>query len=98
MSLHQGFGIKSGFDGLNLIEVIAEHGFFFGTEFAFRGDPVLYVQSLFYAAECALAAGDTEAARAGYEAFLVEWGDTSWELRAVVRARQKLEGMTATQP
>ena len=72
--------------------------FFFGPEFPYRGDPVLYAQASFYAAECALAAGDTEAARVGYEAFLGEWGDAAWELRAVGRAKEKLEGMTATQP
>jgi tetratricopeptide (TPR) repeat protein len=72
--------------------------FFFGPEFPYRGDPVLYAQSIFYAAECALAAGDTEAARSGYAAFLVEWADASWELRAVARAKDKLEGMTVDPP
>jgi tetratricopeptide (TPR) repeat protein len=71
---------------------------FFGTEFPYRGDPVLYAQSLFYAAECALAVGDTEAARQGYETFLGEWADAVWELRAVARAKQKLEGMSNMQP
>jgi tetratricopeptide (TPR) repeat protein len=81
---------RGAFDGVR--------AFFFGPEFPYRGDPVLYAQASFYAAECALAAGDTEAARAGYEAFLGEWGDAAWELRAVGRAKEKLEGMTATQP
>jgi len=81
---------RGAFDGVR--------SFFFGPEFPYRGDPVLYAQSQFYAAECALAAGDTEAARTGYAAFLVEWGNAVWDLRAVARAREKLEGMTVDPP
>jgi len=71
---------------------------FYGTEFPYRGDPVLMVQSWFYGAECALAAGDVEAAREGYQSFIDAWGDTSWELRAITRSRDKLSGSASPTP
>ncbi|MCH7548506.1 MAG: tetratricopeptide repeat protein [Candidatus Krumholzibacteriota bacterium] len=66
---------------------------FYTVEFPYRGDPVLYVQSLFYLAECALAAGDESGAIADYRAFLESWGEAVWELRAVERARKKLQSL-----
>jgi tetratricopeptide (TPR) repeat protein len=68
-------------------------GSFYTIEFPYHGDPVLYVQSLFYMAECALAAGNESEAIAGYQAFLEVWGETPWELRAVGRAQEKLRSL-----
>jgi len=66
---------------------------FYGLDFPYRGDPVLFVQSLFYLGECSLASGVEDAAQAHYEAFLGQWGDTGWDLVAVARAREKLESL-----
>lgn len=67
---------------------------FHGLIFPYHGDPVLYVQSVFYLAEAALARGDVGEARSEYEEFLAFWGDADWELQAVNRAREKLEALT----
>ena len=76
------------------------HGRLYGAEFPYHCDPVVYVQSLFFLAETDLARGDQAAARSSYEAFLGYWGDSSWKLEAVERARKKLEalGGVATPP
>ena len=63
----------------------------YGLEFPYHGDPVLYVQSLFYRAESQLASGQPTAAKENYMAFVGHWGDGAWDLDAVTRARQKLE-------
>jgi hypothetical protein len=65
----------------------------YGVEFPYHGDPVVYVESWFYMAEAALARGDQEAARAGYQAFLSHWGEATWELEALKRARRKVEAL-----
>ncbi len=65
----------------------------YGVEFPYHGDPVVYVQSFFYLAETDLARGNQVAARASYESFLRYWGDASWDLDAVERARRKLEAL-----
>jgi tetratricopeptide (TPR) repeat protein len=65
----------------------------YGVEFPYHGDPVVYVQSLFFLAEVDLARGNQVAARASYESFLGFWGDASWKLEAVDRARRKLEAL-----
>lgn len=64
-------------------------------EFPYHGDPVLSVQSLFYLAETSLAIGRADDARHYYRLFLARWGDASWELQAVARAREKLETLAA---
>ena len=63
----------------------------YGLEFPYHGDPVLYVQSLFYRAESQLASGQHAAAKENYTAFIAHWGEAAWDLDAVTRARQKLE-------
>ena len=72
----------------------------YGLEFPGHGDPVLYVQSVFFLAESDLARGGHAAARASYEAFLAYWGEAAWNLEAVSRARKKIEalGETAVPP
>ena len=72
----------------------------YGVEFPYHGDPVVYVQSLFFLAETDLARGNQVTARASYEEFLGYWGDSTWDLEAVERARKKLEalGGVATPP
>jgi tetratricopeptide (TPR) repeat protein len=65
----------------------------YGLEFPYHGDPVLYVQSLFYRAESQLAAGQQPAAKESYAAFIAYWGEAAWGLDAVARARQKLEAL-----
>jgi hypothetical protein len=64
------------------------------------GNPVLYVQSVFFLAESDLARGGHAAARASYEAFIAYWGEAAWDLEAVGRARKKIEalGETAVPP
>lgn len=59
-------------------------------EFPYHSDPILYVQSLFFLAEVAVATGDNVRAAQHYQSFLQMWGDSMWELPAVDRARQKL--------
>lgn len=61
----------------------------------YHGDPVLLVQSLFYLAETSIAIGRVDEARIYYRRFLDHWGDASWELQAVTRAREKLETLAA---
>jgi hypothetical protein len=73
----------------------ARHGLY-GLEFPYHGDPVLYVQSLFYRAESQLAVGQHESAKENYAAFVTYWGDAAWDLDAVTRARQKLEALGET--
>ena len=65
-------------------------------EFPYYGDPVMYVQSVIYSAEAALARGETEEARRHYTQVLGCWGDTDWELQAIPRAREKLEALDST--
>ena len=62
-------------------------------EFPYHSDPVLYVQAIFYLAECALAVGNEARAIEGYDAFLESWGEAAWELRAIERARKKLQSL-----
>lgn len=64
-----------------------------GPEFPYHGDPVVYVQSLFFMAEADVARGDQADAMKNYQAFLGYWGDASWDLEAVARARKKLEAL-----
>ncbi|HET6347917.1 MAG TPA: hypothetical protein VFH88_02440 [Candidatus Krumholzibacteria bacterium] len=72
---------------------------FYGVEFPYHGDPVLYVQSYFYRAEAQLAGGRHAAARESYTTFLGYWGEAAWDLDAVARARQKLKTLgEATAP
>ncbi len=65
----------------------------YGVEFPYHGDPVVHVQSIFFLAEADLARGNHVVARASYQAFLEYWGDASWKLEAVDRARRKLEAL-----
>jgi tetratricopeptide (TPR) repeat protein len=65
----------------------------FGLEFPYHGDPVLYVQSLYFLAESELARGNRDAAREHYEGFLSHWGEAAWDLEAVARSRRKLEAL-----
>jgi hypothetical protein len=66
---------------------------FYGLEFPYHGDPVLYVQSFFYRGESQLAAGNHAAAKESYAAFMGYWGEAAWDLDAITRARQKLEAL-----
>jgi tetratricopeptide (TPR) repeat protein len=68
------------------------HGLY-GLEFPYHGDPVLYVQSLFYRAESQLGTGQQAVAKENYAAFVGYWGEAAWDLDAVTRARQKLEAL-----
>jgi hypothetical protein len=68
----------------------------YGLEFPGHGDPVLYIQSLFFLAESDLARGGHAAARGSYEAFLGYWGEAAWDLEAVTRARKKIEALGET--
>ncbi len=65
----------------------------YGVEFPYHGDPVVYVQSLFFLAETDFARGNQVASRASYESFLEYWGDATWKLEAVDRATRKLEAL-----
>lgn len=65
----------------------------YGVEFPYRGDPVRDVQALFFVAEAALAAGNEAEAREYYTAFLDHWGEASWDLAAVARAKEKLSNL-----
>jgi tetratricopeptide (TPR) repeat protein len=69
----------------------------FGVEFPYHGDPVLYVQSIFYLAETYIASGRESEANAHYEAFMDYWGEADWDSQAISRAREKLgvDGRTA---
>jgi tetratricopeptide (TPR) repeat protein len=67
-------------------------------EFPYHSDPVLYVQSIFFSAEAALARGESEEAKRYYADFLDLWGDADWELQAVTRARSKLETLSSIPP
>jgi tetratricopeptide (TPR) repeat protein len=62
--------------------------------FPFHRDPVKFVQSLFYLAETNLAIGNAEKAAEYYNRFLMWWGNASWDLKAVARAREKLETLS----
>jgi hypothetical protein len=66
----------------------------FTAEFPYHGNPVLYVQSLFYLGETFLASGREADARSRYESFLDYWGEANWEIHAVTRAKEKLLNMT----
>jgi tetratricopeptide (TPR) repeat protein len=65
-----------------------------GVEFPYRGDPVLFVRSLFYLAETEIARGNEAAARDYYERYLEYWGDADWDLQATTRAREKLASLS----
>jgi tetratricopeptide (TPR) repeat protein len=67
-------------------------------EFPYHGDPVLKVQSMFFLAESDLARGKRVDAEASYAAFMSYWGDASWELEAVTRARKKMEALGGMEP
>jgi tetratricopeptide (TPR) repeat protein len=69
---------------------------FYGVEFPYRGDPILYVRSLFYMAETELARGNEEEAPGFYELYLGYWGEADWDLQATARAREKLSSLTAS--
>lgn len=66
----------------------------FGLEFPSHGDPVLYVQSLFYRGEAQLASGKNAAAKESYASFLSYWDEAAWALDAVTRAGQKVEALS----
>lgn len=66
-------------------------GQFYTTEFPYRGNPVLYVQSLFYLAETRVATGNEAEAAAHYRSFLDFWDDSQWGVAAVDRARLRME-------
>lgn len=63
--------------------------------FPFHSDPILYVQSIFYLGEAALARGESEVALDYYRSFLTHWGATEWDLQAVDRAREKVEALAS---
>jgi tetratricopeptide (TPR) repeat protein len=63
--------------------------------FPFHSDPILFVQSIFYLGEAALARGDSETALDYYRGFLAYWGTTDWDLQAVDRARSKVESLSS---
>lgn len=65
-------------------------------EFPYESDPVMYVQSLFFSAEAALARGESGDAKRYYGEFLDLWGETDWDLQAISRAREKIEALAAT--
>ena len=65
-------------------------------EFPYHSDPVLYVQSVFFLAETAIARGESEAAVRFYTEFLGLWGDPDWDVKAVDRARDKLETLSGS--
>jgi tetratricopeptide (TPR) repeat protein len=65
----------------------------YGPEFPYHGDPVLYVQSMFFLAESDLARGNRESAETSYQAFIACWGNAAWDLEAVARARKKIEAL-----
>jgi pentatricopeptide repeat protein len=64
-------------------------------EFPYHSDPVMYVQSLFFSAEAALARGESDEAKRYYTDFLDYWGATDWDLQAISRAREKLEAISS---
>ncbi|MCK5711816.1 MAG: hypothetical protein KAI25_03785, partial [Hyphomicrobiaceae bacterium] len=68
----------------------------YGVEFPYRGNPILYVQSLFHLAEAGIATGNEGDAAAHYERFLEYWGGADWDVQAVTRAREKLENLSST--
>ena len=63
-------------------------------EFPYHSDPVLYVQSVFFLAEAAIARGDSEQAARYYTEFLGFWGDSDWDVNAVDRAVDKLQTLS----
>ncbi|HEU4365668.1 MAG TPA: hypothetical protein VFT13_09415 [Candidatus Krumholzibacteria bacterium] len=65
----------------------------YGPEFPYHGDPVLFVQSMFFLAESDLARGNRVSAETSYGAFIAYWGNASWDLEAVSRARKKMEAL-----
>jgi tetratricopeptide (TPR) repeat protein len=65
----------------------------YGPEFPYHGDPVLFVQSMFFMAESELARGNSAVALASYQAFVDHWGNAAWDLEAVARARKKIEAL-----
>ena len=66
----------------------------YGVVFPYHNDPILYVQSIFFLGEAALARGESEQAQAYYRDFLNHWGNADWDLKAVDRARAKLETLS----
>jgi tetratricopeptide (TPR) repeat protein len=65
-------------------------------EFPYHGDAVQYVRSVFYLGETSIARGNESEAAAHYERFLGYWGDADWDIQAVARARERLEGLAPT--
>ncbi|HEX5131573.1 MAG TPA: hypothetical protein VFX92_03700 [Candidatus Krumholzibacteria bacterium] len=74
----------------------AVHERLYGPEFPYHGDPVLFVQSMFFMAESDLARGNQAAARGSYQSFVGFWGNAAWDLDALSRARQKIEALGGT--
>jgi tetratricopeptide (TPR) repeat protein len=66
----------------------------YGLVFPYHSDPVLFVQSIFFLGEAALARGESDRAQVHYRDFLSYWGDSDWDLQAVERARKKLETLS----
>jgi hypothetical protein len=62
--------------------------------FPYFGDPVLYVQSVFFQAEVAFARGEADAADGFYKEFLGFWESAVWEIQAVDRARQNVDTLS----
>jgi tetratricopeptide (TPR) repeat protein len=93
----RGYAAFQNGDAESASEALAETGRrLYGVEFPYHGDAVLYVQSLFYLAEAALASGLESEAIVRYEIFLDYWGDSDWDIQAVARAREKLESLTSS--
>lgn len=70
----------------------------FGVEFPYHGNPVLYVQSLFYLAETHIASGRESEANTHYDSFMKYWGEADWDIQAINRAREKLRNNVGTEP
>ena len=66
----------------------------YGVVFPYHSDPVLFVQSIFFLGEAALARGESEQAQIHYRDFLSYWGESDWDLQAVQGARVKLETLS----
>ena len=54
------------------------------------------MQSVFFLAETAIARGESEEAVRYYTEFLGLWGDPDWDVKAVERAKDKLETLTGS--
>jgi tetratricopeptide (TPR) repeat protein len=65
--------------------------YLYGVDFPYHGDPVLYVQSLYFLAETYTASGRESEAGAHYESFMEFWREADWDIQAIGRARDKIE-------